>query len=63
MGYRSFIGVLLVLLGGLWVAQGTDILKGSPMTGHGSWAAAGLVLGLAGAVLIVWDVLLHRQSD
>jgi hypothetical protein len=63
MGYRSGIGALLVLIGGLWVAQGTDILKGSAMTGHGSWAAAGLVAGLVGAILIVWDVLLHRRAD
>ncbi len=63
MGYRSGIGALLLLIGGLWVAQGTDILKGSAMTGHGSWAAAGLVAGLLGAGLIVWDVLLHRRAD
>ena len=62
MGYRSGIGALLVLIGGLWVAQGTNILKGSAMTGHGSWAAAGLVAALVGIVLIVWDVLLHRRA-
>ena len=63
MGYRSGIGALLVLIGGLWIAQGTDILKGSAMTGHGVWAAAGLVAILVGAVLIVWDVLLHHRAD
>ena len=63
MGYRSGIGALLVLIGGLWIAQGTDILKGSAMTGHGSWAAAGLVAVLVGAFLIVWDVLRHRRAD
>jgi len=63
MGYRSGIGALLVLIGGVWVAQGTNILKGSAMTGHGSWAVAGLVAGLVGALLIVWDVLLHRRAD
>jgi len=63
MGYRSGIGALLVLIGALWIAQGTDVLKGSAMTGHGSWAAAGLVAGLLGAVLIVWDVRLHHRAD
>jgi len=63
MGYRSGIGALLVLIGGLWIAQGTDILKGSAMTGHRSWAAAGLLAGLVGAGLIVWDVLLHRKAN
>jgi len=57
MGYRSGIGALLVLIGGLWVAQGTNILKGSAMTGHGSWAAAGLVSALVGAALIVWGLI------
>jgi hypothetical protein len=33
------------------------------MTGHGGWAAAGLVAVLVGVVLIVWDVLLHRRTD
>ncbi len=63
MGYRSGIGALLVLIGGLWVAEGTNILKGSGMSGHGSWAAAGVVAFLVGAALIVWDVFLHRRAD
>jgi len=63
MGYRSGIGALLLLIGGVWIAQGTDILKGSAMTGHRSWAGAGLLAVLVGAALIGWDLLLHRKAD
>ena len=47
---RFSIGVLLVLLGGIWIAQGIDVLGGSFMSGEIFWAAVGLpmvVIGLA----------------
>jgi len=55
LGPRGVVGVIAVLIGGVWLAQGLDLLKGSPMTGVGFWAGAGAVLLIVGAALLVWD--------
>jgi hypothetical protein len=47
------IGVVLFLLGGLWLLQGMGVLAGSLMTGQTFWAIVGLVLLIVGAVLCV----------
>jgi hypothetical protein len=45
------IGVLLVLVGGLWTLQGLDVLGGSAMSGVTLWAVIGPVVALGGLVL------------
>jgi hypothetical protein len=54
MWTRAVAGALLCLAGAVWIAQGTDVLHGSGMSGQGRWAAIGLVTGLVGIVLLVW---------
>lgn len=44
-------GIVLILLGGLWLLQGIGILGGSVMTGQTFWAIIGLILLLVGIVL------------
>ncbi len=44
-------GVLLGLVGLVWVLQGVGRLQGSPMTGQGFWAGAGLVFLVVGVAL------------
>ena len=48
-------GVLMMLMGGVWILQGINILSGSFMTGQMQWAVYGCVLALAGIGLIVWS--------
>jgi hypothetical protein len=45
------VGIVLILLGGLWILQGVGILGGSVMTGQMFWANVGTVLLIAGGVL------------
>ena len=50
------VGVVMVLLGALWTAQGLGYVGGSAMTGSSTWAiigpaVAGLGIGLIVAVL------------
>lgn len=45
------IGAVMILLGGVWMLQGVGILPGSFMTGQSFWAAVGLLVLIAGAVL------------
>jgi 4-hydroxybenzoate polyprenyltransferase len=52
MRLRRIIGVILVMVGGVWVAQGTGSLGGSFMTGEGLWTVIGFVFGLFGIALL-----------
>jgi hypothetical protein len=45
------IGVLLILMGAIWILQGAGILLGSPMTGDTFWTWAGLLVVIVGGVL------------
>ena len=49
----TIVGVLLVLMGGVWILQGINILPGSFMTGQTKWAVYGALTVVAGIVLIV----------
>lgn len=46
-------GVLLVLMGGVWILQGINVLPGSFMTGQTKWAIYGAISAVLGIVLIV----------
>jgi LPXTG-motif cell wall-anchored protein len=46
------VGVLLVLLGGLWTLQGLNLLgQTGGMNGQGIWAVIGLIVVVVGLVL------------
>jgi len=47
------LGVLLVLIGCVWILQGINVLPGSFMTGQMQWAVYGAVAVVIGALLIV----------
>ena len=49
----TIVGVLLVLIGGIWILQGINVLPGSFMTGQTKWAIYGAMAAVAGVVLIV----------
>jgi len=50
------IGIVLILLGGLWILQGVGILGGSVMTGQTFWAIVGVILLIVGSVLCALGV-------
>ena len=50
------VGVLAVVLGGLWTLQGMDVVGGSPMSGVSAWAIIGPIVAVAGLILIVIGV-------
>ena len=45
-------GVMITLLGAVWILQGVNVLGGSPMTGDPFWAQAGVVCVLVGLILV-----------
>jgi drug/metabolite transporter superfamily protein YnfA len=49
----TIVGALLVLMGGVWILQGINVLPGSFMTGQTRWTIYGALTALAGIALIV----------
>ena len=47
------VGVVAVLIGLLWVGQGLGYIGGSVMSGARQWFYIGLVVAVAGVVLLV----------
>jgi uncharacterized membrane protein HdeD (DUF308 family) len=46
------LGVLLVLIGCVWILQGINVLPGSFMTGQMQWAVFGAVAVVIGVLLV-----------
>jgi hypothetical protein len=49
----TIVGALLVLMGGVWILQGINVLPGSFMTGQTKWTVYGAVAAVVGIVLLV----------
>ena len=47
-------GVLLILMGVVWILQGINVLPGSFMTGQTKWAINGAVAVVIGIALLVF---------
>jgi hypothetical protein len=47
-------GVLLVLMGIVWILQGINVLPGSFMTGQTKWAVIGVITAAIGIALLVF---------
>ena len=45
------LGVLLMIIGVVWILQGINILPGSFMTGQTKWAVYGAIAVIVGVVL------------
>ncbi|WP_326956720.1 hypothetical protein [Amycolatopsis sp. NBC_01286] len=55
------VGVVLLLVGAVWVLQGLGVITGSFMTGQKLWFLIGLVAFLAGIVLVAANVTRRRK--
>ncbi|HTO33660.1 MAG TPA: hypothetical protein VL202_21185 [Pararhizobium sp.] len=42
--FKNIAGILVILLGALWILQGANILTGSPMSGNREWLVIGAIL-------------------
>jgi hypothetical protein len=49
----TVVGVIAVLIGIVWIGQGSGLIPGSVMTGDRTWFVIGLVVAFVGVVLIV----------
>jgi hypothetical protein len=62
MWIKVIVGVLVGLLGLVWLGQGLNLIKGSFMTGQPQWAVIGVVLILVAAWLL-WSALQQRGGQ
>jgi hypothetical protein len=51
----NIVGVLIALVGLVWVLQGVGILPGSFMSGDSKWAIIGIVALVIGGALLVYN--------
>ena len=49
---RVIVGVVLLVVGGVWIGQGVGVVHGSFMTGHAIWAVIGAIAMLFGVALL-----------
>ena len=59
---RRIIGIVLVAIGGVWIAQGSGVLHGSFMTGEGLWTVIGVIAALFGIALLIGTVRDRRRA-
>jgi len=52
MWIRVAIGVVLLVVGGVWIGQGVGWIEGSFMTGEAVWVVIGAVVVVVGLWLI-----------
>jgi hypothetical protein len=50
----NVVAILALLLGGLWILQGANVVAGSVMSGQSQWLYIGIILVLAAAGLLWW---------
>ena len=54
-GVLAIVGIAAILVGGLWVLQGLDIVRwpaSSFMLGDTTWTRNGVILAIVGVVLV-----------
>ncbi|MGH7643217.1 MAG: hypothetical protein ACRENX_09440 [Candidatus Dormibacteria bacterium] len=51
---RAIVGVVLSLVGIVFIGQGSNLIHGSEMSGQGLWLGIGCVLLVIGIILIGW---------
>ena len=57
--FGTIVGLLLVLVGIVWILQGANILGGSVMSGQSQWLYIGIIVALVGAGI---TFLVRRRS-
>lgn len=62
MWIRVAIGVVCVLVGGVWIGQGAGWIHGSFMTGAALWFVIGVIVFALGAWLIVGAATRARRT-
>ncbi|MHA7986317.1 hypothetical protein ACX9R5_10965 [Rathayibacter sp. CAU 1779] len=55
------VGVIVGIIGLVWMLQGLNVLGGSAMSGSTLWATVGPIVLVVGVLLIIGAVVLGRR--
>ncbi len=55
------VGVLAVIVGALWIGQGSGLIPGSAMSGDRTWFYVGIVVLVVGIILLVVGIRRNRR--
>jgi hypothetical protein len=56
------VGVIALVMGGLWIGQGLNLIRGSTMTGVIAWLYIGALVAFLGVILLVLGVRRGRGN-
>ncbi len=56
------VGVIALVVGGIWVGQGLNLIPGSFMTGDTKWFVIGLIVAVVGILLVVLGLRRPKSS-
>jgi hypothetical protein len=54
--FAALLGVIVALLGLVWLLQGASVLPGSVMSGSQFWEVAGAIVFIVGIVIVAVSV-------
>lgn len=58
----TIVSIVLILLGGLWILQGSNIIGDSVMSGQSQWLYTGIVLVVLGIAALWWTYRGRRST-
>jgi hypothetical protein len=59
---RLVVAAILLLVGVVWIGQGTGTVAGSAMSGQSMWAFIGGALVIAGLAIGAWELVRRPAS-
>jgi uncharacterized membrane protein YidH (DUF202 family) len=62
MWSRGIAGVVLGVVGIVFILQGTNVMHGSGMSAHGQWTVVGVVLIVLGLASLAWAAARRRSA-
>ncbi len=61
MWVRGIAGLVLCVVGAVWIFQGAGVLHGSFMTGRSQYVVLGVVAVVLGAALLGWAARVRQR--
>jgi hypothetical protein len=58
---RGIAGIVLCVVGAVWIAQGSGTMHGTGMSGHSQFALLGGVVVVVGLALLAWAAVIRRR--
>jgi hypothetical protein len=62
MWVRGIAGLVMCVVGAIWILQGAGVLKGSFMTRQSQYTVLGAIVLAVGLGLVVWAARVRQRS-